>query len=150
MVVIDSDVLFLAFAFHQDPRRPVNSTFLEKVQADQPAITIYNLMETLGKLSFNLAPEQLDAWESWLIDAYQLTVIWPTRPDVALDHLTFREEFFTRPYAIMRSHKMPLMDALILNLAERTPGVTRLVTWNARHFQKKSSLIVITPEEYLR
>ena len=50
----------------------------------------------------------------------------------------------------MRTVKMPFMDALILNLAERTPGVTQFVTWNARHFQGKSTLDVLTPEAYLQ
>ena len=41
------------------------------------------------------------------------------------------------------------MDSLILNLAERAPNVTAFVTWNARHFQEKTTLTVITPAEYL-
>ncbi len=49
----------------------------------------------------------------------------------------------------MRSHRMAFMDALVLNLAERTPGVEQFVTWNARHFKTKSSLQTLTPEEYL-
>lgn len=42
------------------------------------------------------------------------------------------------------------LDALILNLAERTPDVEGFITWNARHFKKKSSLKVLTPQEYLK
>ncbi|MDW8325881.1 MAG: hypothetical protein RMK99_04880 [Anaerolineales bacterium] len=42
------------------------------------------------------------------------------------------------------------MDALVLNLAERTPNVTQFVTWNAKHFRGKSSLNVLTPDEYLQ
>ena len=44
---------------------------------------------------------------------------------------------------------MAFMDALILNLAERTPDVDAFITWNARHFKGKSSLRVLTPEEYV-
>lgn len=69
--------------------------------------------------------------------------------DSPLEHLTFRQEFFTRPFARMKRFKMPFMDALILDLAERTPQVTELITWNARHFLGKSSLPVLTPDEYL-
>lgn len=150
MVVIDTDVLLLAFAFHRDVRQPVNSAFLQKVQSADPAITIYNLMETLGKLSFNLSSEQLASWPSWLTDAYQLSVIWPLHPNSIVDRLTLYEELFTRPFAKMVTHKMPFLDALILNVAEQTEGVTHFVTWNARHFQGKSTLRVLTPEEYLQ
>ena len=75
-------------------------------------------------------------------------MIWPTDLD-DISALSFRAEIFERPYARMRSHRMAFMDALVLNLAERTPGVEQFVTWNARHFKTKSSLQALTPEEYL-
>ena len=147
MVVIDTDVLLLAFAFQNDKRQPANAAFLKRVQTADPAITVYNLMELLGQLSFNLSPARLDAWQSWLIEAYQLTVIWPLGLDDA-SSLSFRSEIVERPYARMRAHRMAFMDTL-LNLAERTPGVEWFVTWNARHFKDKSMLRALTPEEYL-
>ncbi len=150
MVIIDTDVLLLAFAFHNDQRQETNARFLQEVQADSPAITIYTLMELLGKLSFNLSAEQLDAWPSWLLDAYRLTVIWPAQPDTPLSTATFRDEIFTRPFARMRAVNMPFMDSLILNLAERTPQAVCFVSWNARHFRDKSTLPVFTPAQYLK
>jgi hypothetical protein len=104
----------------------------------------------LGKLSFNLAPERLDDWQSWLIDAYQLLVIWPANTDLSAESPTFREEIFERPYTRIRAFKMPFMDSLILSLAERTPNAAQFVTWNARQFQGKTTLDVLTPEEYIR
>lgn len=149
MVIIDTDVILLAFAFHDDQRQAVNTKFLDYVQENQAGITIYNLMEILGQLSFNLSSEQLDAWQSWLIDAYQLSVIWPINPDETMTSFSFKEEIMDRPFALMRSQRMPFLDALILNLAERTPGVKTFVTWNARHFHNKTSLNVYTPKNYL-
>jgi len=104
----------------------------------------------LGQLSFNLSLERLDAYPSWLLDAYQLTVIWPYTPDDPVSFTAFRDEIFARPFARMRAVKMPFMDALILNLAERAPDVTHFVSWNARHFQNRSTLNVLTPEVYLQ
>lgn len=98
MVVIDTDVVLLAFAFQNDRRQPINTAFLKRVQP--------------GAISF-------------------------------------RAEIFDRPYARMKMHRMAFMDALVLNLAERTPGVEQFVTWNARHFKEKSTLTTLTPEEYL-
>jgi hypothetical protein len=149
VVAIDTDVLLLAFAFQNDKRQPVNAAFLKWAQSAEPAITIYNLMELLGQLSFNLSPAQLDAWRSWLVDAYQLTVIWPVDVE-QMPSIAYRAEIFDRPLARMRAHRMAFMDALVLNLVERTPGVEQFVTWNARHFKAKSSLAVLTPEEYLK
>jgi len=91
VVVIDTDVLLLAFAFQNDPRRTTNNSFLQRVQGDQPAITVYNLMEILGQLSYNLSPQYLKEWPSWLINAYQLVVIWPA-PMSDIGAINFREE----------------------------------------------------------
>ncbi len=73
-------------------------------------------------------------------------MIWPAEPAASS---FFRAEIFERPFATMRAHRMAFMDALILNLAERTPEVASFITWNARHFKGKSSLRVLTPEEYV-
>ena len=149
MVVIDSDVLLLAFAFANDSKQKVNQAFLEAVQTAQPATTIYNVMEVLGQLSFNLSPERLDQWQSWLVDAYQLTIIWMADDGLKMGKESFREELYERPYEKMRSVRMPFMDALIISLVERAPDVECFVTWNAKHFKGKTDLKVLTPEEYL-
>ena len=147
MVVIDSDVLLLAFAFSSDSKQETNQAFLEAVQTAQPATTIYNVMEVLGQLSFNLSPERLDQWQSWLVDAYQLTIIWMADDDLKMGKESFREELYERPYEKMRSVRMPFMDALIISLVERAPDAECFVTWNAKHFKGKTKLKVLTPEE---
>jgi hypothetical protein len=95
MVILDTDVLLLAFAFQRDSRQPVNTAFLEQVQAKNPAITIYSLMEILGQLSFNLSAERLSAWQSWLVDAYGLTIIWPVDPQDASPRFLFGRRFLS-------------------------------------------------------
>jgi len=149
MVILDTDVLLLAFAFQRDSRQPVNTAFLEQLQTKNPAITVYSLMEILGQLSFNLSAEHLSAWQSWLVDAYGLTVIWPVDPQDATASFSFRAEIFERPFERMLAHRSAFMDALILGLAERAPNAEAFITWNARHFKGKSSLKVLTPQEYL-
>jgi len=148
MVVIDTDVFLLEFAFHRDPRHEVNARFLAVVQDRTSAITIYNLMEILGQLSFNLAPARLAQWPLWLQAAYSLTVLWP-EPGEMEAFTFFRQEIHEAPLARMQEKRMAFLDALILNLAERVSEVETFVTWNARHFKDKSSLSVLTPAEYL-
>jgi hypothetical protein len=149
VVVIDTDVLLLDLAYPRDKRFAVNAAFLARIAKSDPAVTLYNLMELLGQLSFNLAPAKLDTWQAWLIDAYQLTVIWPIDPAEPAVSSFFRAEIFERPFAKMRAQRMAFMDSLILNLAERTPDVDHFITWNAKHFKGKSPLSVLTPEEYV-
>ena len=148
MVVIDTDVFLLEFAFHRDPRHEVNARFLTAVRDHAPAITIYNLMEILGQLSFNLASSRLAQWPLWLQAAYGLTVLWPEPGEMGA-FAFFRQEIHEAPLARMQEKRMAFLDALILNLAERVSEVETFVTWNARHFRNKSSLTVLTPAEYL-
>lgn len=106
-------------------------------------------MELLGQMSFNLAPTKLDNWREWLIEVYNLNVLALVSLDDPIATVHLKREIFDQPYAKMRTHRMAFMDALALNLAEQTPGVTSFVTWNARHFKDKSTLRVLTPTEYL-
>ena len=149
MVVIDSDVLLLAFTFFKDRRQTSNQTFLEAVQTAQPATTVYNVMEVLGQLSFNLAPERLAQWQSWLVDTYQLTIIWMADAEKRTQITSFHEELMDRPFQKMLTQRMSYVDALVLSLAERTPEVEHFITWNAKHFKGKTKLSVLTPEEFL-
>src|SRR3990172_2612544 len=149
MVIIDSDVLLLAFAFPNDDRQKLNKKVLELAQTAQPATTIYNVMEVLGQLSFNLSEEQLDQWQDWLVNAYSLTVIWDLDDKEKVNSESWRELIYERPFQKMRSVRMGFVDALILSSAERTPDVEFFVTWNAKHFKGKTDLAVLTPEEYL-
>lgn len=149
MVVVDTDVLLLAFAFHRDARREINDAFLSVMPDIEPATTIYNLMELLGQMSFNLSASRLTQWRNWLVDDYNLTILFPeARRDQTADSF-YRSEIFERAFAKMSREKMAYKDALILDLAERTPNVRQFVTWNAKHFKAKSTLTVITPAEYL-
>lgn len=149
MVVIDSDVLVLAFSYPNDDRQKANQKFLEVIQTAQPATTIYNVMEVLGQLSFNLSAEYLADWQNWFINAYNLNVIWDTNSKEQVDSETWREIIYERPFQKMQTVRMAFMDALILSTAEHTPDVEYFVTWNAKHFKDKTTLTVLTPEEYL-
>lgn len=151
MVLIDTDVLLVEFRYSRDTRFQVNTSFLSRVKADEPCITVYNLMEFLGQMSFNMPSDKLVDWDRWLEDEYGLSILWPETS--GLDATSFfRTEIYDRPFSRMIEARggMPFNDALIIGLGERTPGVDALVTWNARHFLAKTKLSVLTPEEYLQ
>ena len=90
----------------------------------------------------------------WLIGktgsyAYNLNVIWNTNSKEKINPETWREIIYERPFQKMQTARMAFMDALILSTVEHTPDVECFVTWNAKHFKGKTSLTVLTPEEYL-
>ncbi len=150
MDVIDTDVFLIEFAYHSDTRSAVNHEFLARVKESNPAITVYNLIELLGQMSFNLTPARLADWRSWLLSTFHVKVIAPVDLDDAKATILFKAEIIDEPFAKMRTHRMGYMDALALHLAEQTPQVTSFVTWNAKHFKNKTTLKVYTPAEYLK
>lgn len=148
MVALDTDVLVLAYAFHRDARQADNAEFLARVQPLGPAVTIYTVMELLGKLSFSLPADRLAQWPSWLQDRWSLTILSPATSGREAGAF-FQLELVERPLARMQRHKMAFLDSLILGLVEATPEVETFVTWNARHFQGKTHLAVRTPAEFV-
>ncbi|HQY91967.1 hypothetical protein [Caldilinea sp.] len=147
MIVIDSDVLILAFAFQRDERQPINHQFLSITPPKPRGATIYSIMEVLGKLSFNLSQDQLRKWPLWLRDAYQLNIIFPAVEGQEAAGC-FRREWVESPLQMM-AQRIAYLDALILHLVERTPDIDVFVTWNARHFSGKTAIRVMTPAEYM-
>jgi hypothetical protein len=145
VIIIDSDVLLLAFAFSRDERQPVNRQFLS--MTTPRGATIYSVMEVLGKLSFNFSPSHLQQWPAWLQDTYQLNILYPL-VDGQEAMSCLRREFVESPLQSM-TQRMSYLDALILRLVAATPGVEMFVTWNARHFAGKSPVRVMTPAEVL-
>ena len=107
MVVIDTDVFVLAFAFHRDSRQAANSQFLEVVRTQEPAITIYSVMELLGQLSFNLSAERLAQWRSWLQYNFGLAVIYPATANRPADEF-FRVDLVEGPLQRMARRSFPL------------------------------------------
>ena len=148
MVAIDTDVLVLAFAFQQDVRQAANASFLETARTKTPVVAIYSVMELLGQLSFNLSAERLAQWPSWLQDHYSLTLLYPETANLAAEPF-FQAEFIDQPFSRMQQRRMPYLDGLILSIVERVADIEAFVTWNARHYRGKTSLMVLTPAEYI-
>ena len=148
MVSIDSDIILIEMRYQRDARYTVNAQFLHAVRTAEPAITIYTLMEVLGQLSFNLPTYKLAEWRTWLSRQYGLAVLWPN-PGAMNTHEFMLHEIYQRPLVRMQTRRMGFSDALVIELAERTPDVHAFVTWNARHFAGKTHLPVMTPAEYL-
>lgn len=148
MVILDSDICLIELRYQRDTRHEINAQFLSAVRPFAPAITLYTLMEVLGQLSFNLPPQKLAEWETWLLRRYRLSVLWPDSGGLDAREFVARE-IYQRPLKRMQTNRVAFVDALVLQLAEDKPGISAVVTWNARHFKGKTWLPVLTPDEYL-
>ena len=129
-------MFLISYRFKHDVRAEANARFLTVANAAAPALTIYNLMEILGILSFNLSPADLAAWPDWLKERHRLAILWPQTNQPR--HAFFEQMIYHLPLNRMLAHPMPFVDALVIEVAERTPNVQAFVTWNARHFKDKT------------
>jgi len=148
VVIIDTDILIMEFRFQRDTKYPINNQFLSILRAAGGAITVYTLMEFLGKMSFNVNRSKLTRWRSWLQDAYNLVIIWPEARGIEADSFV-HTLIFEHPFERTCGTPIAFVDSLILYLAEQVEEAETLVTWNTKHFVGKTSLAVQTPEEYL-
>jgi hypothetical protein len=148
MVIIDSDVFLIAYCFPRDVRADITMHFLAVAEDAEPGLVIYNLMEILGILSFSLSPARLASWPDWLKARHRLAILWPEVDNTGAQAF-FEQMIYHLPLARMQAHRMPFVDALVIEVVERTPNVQAFVTWNARHFKGKTRLTVLTPAEYL-
>jgi len=148
VVIIDTDILLTEFRYQRDRKYHINKQFLSIIRTTGGATTVYTLMEFLGSISFNVNSSRLAKWRSWLRDAYNLVIIWPEARGIDADSFV-HTLIFEHPFERMCSTPIAFVDSLILDLAEQVEEAETLVTWNAKHFVGRTSLVVKTPEEYL-
>jgi hypothetical protein len=145
VILLDSDVLLIDQRYRTDARYSANRQAIEHAQKIPIALgmTAQALLEVVGILSFNVSPTAVAALPLMLTSLYGLTV----RPD-----------FTTHPdYAdcavaeLLTQMAAALGDAVqAVQIAHHAMGAQCLLTWNARHFQGKITIPVLTPEEWLK
>jgi hypothetical protein len=147
VILLDSDVLLIDQRYQNDPRYLVNRQAIELAQANSVSLglTAQAFLEVIGILSFNLSPAALAALPSALISLYGLTV----RPDLKT-HPDYAG--CTAPELLTQmATQMALGDAVqAVQIAHYASDPQCLLTWNARHFQGKIAISVLTPEEWLK
>jgi predicted nucleic acid-binding protein len=143
VVLIDSDVFVLDLFYRQDPRSSVNRRLID-LSAPAKATTIFNVLEVCGVASFRKTAEEIKRLFQEFHQVYNLSILYPTGRAGDEDVVPrMVAGTFTR---VLK--KMDFSDALILATAE-SRGVSRIVTWNTKHFDGRTSLPVMTPEAFL-
>ncbi len=145
MILIDSNVFLIALRYPRDANAVENTRFLEHIKTSGKGVTsIFNLLEVLGILSFNLNRTQLEALHKLFPDRFGVTVL----PNAELESLIPKWSVGRVFERIAR--KLSLGDAMILEHAE-TPSfrVDTLVSWDAPHFEGRTRLTLKTPAQFL-
>ena len=145
MIVIDTDVLALYHFFTKDDRHNTACTFIRDTQEIPRGTTIYNLLELSGILSVAGKPGPARSLLEAYATAADMQVLFP--------HLSpLSPEVFWADYSgelmEMMERGLRYGDAKVLWVAQNS-NASSLVTWNTRHYQERTPLSVLTPDEYL-
>lgn len=144
MIFIDTDIFVIEKLFNDDKRYSVAKEFLNSNLKDK-CTSIYNLFELLGIASFNLNTSELKKLLKGFPEVYDIKILFPSTAYESTD--AFLEQLFDRTFGKI-SLKMNFMDALILNVAEEH-NCSKFVTWNVKHFEGRTDIPVLTPDEIL-
>jgi hypothetical protein len=129
-VFVDSDVVVLAFAFERDKRHRICEQIVTQTRPGLH-ITFWNFLEVLGVLSHNLPAEKVEYFGARLNGLLSVEGDWPGREIIYGNVLK----------------KMRASDALVLAVLE-SEKADFFVTWNIKDFAGRTSVTVITPDDF--
>src|SRR5215510_1349269 len=145
LTVIDTTVSIIDLRYKRDRHFATNRSFLDRMAQERSgAITLFNLLEVCGILSFNLNEKQLQELFSYFPQRYAVEVFSHTTLQSPLPALQTGDLFH------IISGKASFGDALIIAAIEKyIPRAARFVSWNAQHFTGCLSIPSLTPREFL-
>ncbi len=146
MILLDADILLLDIRYPRDARFLLNERLLKALQEHglERGITLYALLEVVGILSFNLPTDQIRQLYTVLPQRYGLQVI----PSLDISQET--PGFPLSNILTQIKQKMALGDAFqALYIQRFASDASCLLSWNARHFQQKLAVPILTPEQRL-
>ncbi len=146
MFVGDTNVFVIDLRYKRDPLYGANRRFLDRLAAEGAgATTLFNLLERAGILSFNLNDRQVTDLIALFPSRYRVAGLPPvdlagTLPRMEIGALMTRV-----------SNRCAFGDALVIEAAERfAPAGSRFVTWDAEHFEGRTSLDMAKPDRAFR
>ena len=146
MILLDTNVFIIDRFFPRDKRHKANKAFIEHLPEVDAGFYIFSLFELCGICSFNLSPTELKRWMYHFDEVFSVQILEPQGlyTDLAADWF---ERFMSRIFELYE-RKMTWGDAVLLQAAEDY-GVEAIITWNKKHFENRTTIHVMTPEEYL-
>ena len=145
MILTDSNIFLIDRFFLRDKHYEVNKRFVGLFPEIEVGISIYTLFELLGIASFNLSEAEFSRWFYEFDEVYNMSVLYPR--DLEIEVGEHFEDLSRKLFRLM-ANKMTYVDALTLFIGEEHE-VRSIVTWNKRHFDGRTEIEVLTPEEFL-
>ncbi len=146
MVLLDTNVFVIDRFFRRDERYEVNRQLVNKLPNMDAGFCVFSLFELCGISAFNLSPEELKRWSYHFDEVYGVEILEPSGLYTALAAEWFVR--FSNRMLELLGRKMTWGDAVLLKAAEDYE-VEAIITWNKKHFEGRTTIETLTPEEYL-
>jgi hypothetical protein len=149
ILLLDADVVVIDKKYLTDVRHKANRAAIDRLKADGHTLVMVAqaVLEAVGVLSLGTAKASIPLIPDAINKAYGTTFI----PDPASSSLSDYAQCTFDDLIQQMTQKMALGDAVqAVQIRMFAPHADALLTWNAKHFQGKIVVPVLTPEEWLQ
>lgn len=147
MILLDTNIFVIDRFFPRDEHYEINRQLITRLPAMDAGFCIFSLFELCGISSFNLLPEELKRWSYYFDQIYGVEILEPQDLYTMLADEWFAH--FSDKLFELFGRKMTWGDAVLLKTAEEY-NARAIVTWNKKHFEGRTNIRTLTPEEYLK
>jgi predicted nucleic acid-binding protein len=145
MIAVDTDVLVIHRIFQDDPRHAATADFVARTAPQGYGVPIFSLLELCGVMA---TAKQSQAALLLLEEYLTSATVQVLYPPMVLENVTALWAHQNAELVKRIRRGMRLGDAAILWTVEST-ACDALVTWNVKHYRQKTTLAVLTPDEWL-
>ena len=85
MLLVDSDVFVIDRRYRKDPKYETNRNFLDLVHEKEKYTTVFNVLEIIGILSYNLSTSDIEAFYYAFPNYYKINIICPATNTLSAD-----------------------------------------------------------------
>jgi hypothetical protein len=146
MVLLDTNIFVIDRFFPRDANYAANRAVILRLQKIDCGFSVFSLFELCGLASFNLSPVELRRWSYDFRRIYGVEILEPLKLSITSAAEWFAD--FSLGMFSLFERKISWGDAALLKTAEDY-GAEMILTWNKKHFEGRTAIKVLTPDEYL-
>lgn len=146
MDLFDTNIFLIERFLPREPRYESSRKAINLTTVQSVGVTVFTWLEFLGIASFNVNSKELAELSYDFEKRYQIEILYPVGLEIVARE--WWSDIFIEEILEMFTKKITFGDAALLWVAEQHQ-IERIITWNPKHFQGKTSIQILTPEEYI-
>lgn len=145
MIAIDSDVLAIYHIFKKDKRFDITRKFMDDSTITPKGVTIYNLLELCGIIASSGKHQEAKKFFQEYFTKADIQILFP--------QISFRNEkeywAIQNDELIHRIERGVRLGEAVILWAIETNEIDIFVTWNKKHFEGKTPVKILAPDQFV-